>query len=367
MKSLGFLLIAWFSIFSNAATAAPDLDTQLKKASINQISVVLYNAYLKPWPFGTSDAAYRAQHMTEAMSLATQRVVGASWPDVIVIAEGFDDHLVGERALGPRRLDGYLQCQDDRACELKRSLWLSGYRWITENVGTEGHALQDGGVFIASRHPIESVEKLIYDDYACTDRFADKGAIYAKIRKKEQIVHVFGTHLQASYFHSKSGFLLKSCRDTLSDDGIDFALTRKKQLRQLREFIDAQKIPDDELIIIAGDMNVPKASQEFIWMNKALKTVPLQFRSTLPGNRLSTFDNRTNALKQCHRDFRSHEKYQRSCGEFNFAPSMWNDYVLFRSAKAPQNQPINVVLEIEYPKNRDLSDHHAVLGVIEVP
>ncbi|MEE2904647.1 MAG: sphingomyelin phosphodiesterase [Myxococcota bacterium] len=366
MKSLGFLLIAWFSIFSNAATAAPDLDTQLKPASINQISVVLYNAYLKPWPFGTADAAYRAQHMTEAMSLATQRVLGASWPDVIVIAEGFDDHLVGERALGPRRLDGYLQCQDDRACELKRSLWLSGYRWITENVGTEGRAIQDGGVFIASRYPIESVEKLIYDDYSCTDRFADKGAIYAKIQKSAQTVHVFGTHLQASYFHSKSGTLLKSCRDTLNDDGVDFEHVREKQLHQLATFIEAQEIPDDELIVLAGDMNIPRSSQEYLRMNRLLNTLALEFRSNLAGGQLSTFDNNTNALKQCRKELAANDRYRRSCGEFDFAPSMWNDYVLFRGGANLVGRPVNSVLEIEYPRHRDLSDHHAVLGVIEV-
>ena len=221
-------------------------------------------------------------------------------------------------------------------------------------------------MFIASRYPIESVSKLIYDDYSCTDRFADKGAIYAKIQKSEQTVHVFGTHLQASYFHSKSGTLLKSCRDTLDDDGINFENVREKQLHQLATFIKAQEIPTNELIVLAGDMNIPRSSQEFLQMNKVLNTLALEFRSNLTGGQLSTFDNKTNALKQCRKEFEYDDKYRRSCGEFDFAPSMWNDYVLFRGGAKLVGRPVNSVLEIEYPRHRDLSDHHAVLGVIRL-
>ena len=101
----------------------------------------------EPWPFRQrirpTSAAYNRGHI--AGYSAARRI----WPDVIVIAEGFDDHLVGERALAPAFRWIFTVPRRSKS-QLKRSLWLSGYRWITENVGTEGRAIKTG-VFIANR------------------------------------------------------------------------------------------------------------------------------------------------------------------------------------------------------------------------
>ena len=45
---------------------------------------------------------------------------------------------------------------------------------------------------------------------------------------------------------------------------------------------------------------------------------------------------------------------------------MWNDYVLLLGQKNAKTSYSNIVLEIEAAPQRDLSDHHAVIGLIEL-
>ena len=62
--------------------------------------------------------------------------------------------------------------------------------------------LVDGGLIILSRFPIVNYCYSNYSGGVMVDQFVDKGVLYAQIRVKDSILHLFNTHLQASYTYS---------------------------------------------------------------------------------------------------------------------------------------------------------------------
>jgi endonuclease/exonuclease/phosphatase family metal-dependent hydrolase len=104
-----------------------------------------------------------------------------------------------------------------------------------------------GGLMIISKFPIEQSKEIIFDRGTHSDMFASKGALYAKINigsaHHDLKVHVFNTHLQASYGHE---FNVNN----------PYADIRKKQLEQLAEFINQMTFRDKYPIILMGDFNV---------------------------------------------------------------------------------------------------------------
>lgn len=99
-----------------------------------------------------------------------------------------------------------------------------------------------------SRFPIISSDHLDFGFGLLSDSIAMKGALYAKIDISGKLLHLFTTHLQASY----PGLSLADFKATLR--------CRLEQVLMLREFIISKtglpNLPDDELVILAGDMNV---------------------------------------------------------------------------------------------------------------
>jgi len=121
------------------------------------------------------------------------------------------------------------------------------YPYQTVVVDRSG-SLEDGGVVIVSRWPIEYSKSIVYNDCTGDDCLAAKGAMYARINKNGKIYHLFGTHTQAY-------------KDTLKQ--ID---TRLNQLIQLKSFITSLNIPSSEPVIVGGDLNIDKhanVSQEY--------------------------------------------------------------------------------------------------------
>ncbi|OWY21440.1 hypothetical protein C7N43_24820 [Sphingobacteriales bacterium UPWRP_1] len=99
--------------------------------------------------------------------------------------------------------------------------------------------IEDGGVIIVSRWPIEFTNQLIYNNCEGEDCFASKGVMYARINKLGRTYHLFGTHMQAWKSDAKVS-------------------VRQEQLQQVKQFINQQQIPDGEPILIGGDLNVDK-------------------------------------------------------------------------------------------------------------
>lgn len=97
----------------------------------------------------------------------------------------------------------------------------------------------DSGVIILSRYPIEKMADQIYSDCTGKDCFAEKGLVYAKILKGKKAYHVFNTHT-AAYETDKAREI------------------RFKQIHELKAFIDKQKIPSNEAVLIGGDLNINK-------------------------------------------------------------------------------------------------------------
>jgi hypothetical protein len=59
--------------------------------------------------------------------------------------------------------------------------------------------LVDSGLLVLSRFPILSSEFMSYKIGILSDSASDKGYIYCKINVRGEILHLFVTHLQASY------------------------------------------------------------------------------------------------------------------------------------------------------------------------
>jgi endonuclease/exonuclease/phosphatase family metal-dependent hydrolase len=101
-----------------------------------------------------------------------------------------------------------------------------------------------GGLMIMSKYPIVDTQEIKFDKGSHSDKFVTKGVLYAKIKVDSSYVHVFNTHLQASYGHE-----FNFAPNT-------YASTRKKQLKKMAEFIQRVTSKDHYPILLAGDFNV---------------------------------------------------------------------------------------------------------------
>ena len=80
----------------------------------------------------------------------------------------------------------------------------------------------NGGIFIISKHPILNYKFYVYNSTSGTDSLVEKGILKATLLIKNNIIHVFTTHLQ-SWENYKN------------------EMTRIKQLEELQNFINEQK------------------------------------------------------------------------------------------------------------------------------
>ncbi|CAG8528962.1 6260_t:CDS:2 [Ambispora leptoticha] len=106
----------------------------------------------------------------------------------------------------------------------------------------------DGGLVLLSKFPLHEREVTVYPIGCYSDRFSDKGALYAKIAiTKNDCVHLFTTHTQASY----------SSAPPPNEQSV---VIRHQQLAHLRKFIDkcldAASRKPEELVLLVGDLNV---------------------------------------------------------------------------------------------------------------
>ena len=98
------------------------------------------------------------------------------------------------------------------------------------------------GVVVASRWPIEAQDSLAYR-HAChgLDCFTGKGAIYLRLRRGTQLIHLVATHFYLG--HSEAD-----------------PAQRQLQALALADFIGRQGIAPQEPVILAGDLNAAWAS-----------------------------------------------------------------------------------------------------------
>lgn len=122
-----------------------------------------------------------------------------------------------------------------------------------------------GGLMIISKYPIEATRELVFDKGVASDGFVRKGVLYAKVKVGSSYVHVFNTHMQASY-----GYEFK--------ENDPYASIRKKQISEVSSFIAKIALDDHHPIIVMGDFNVnainrpddPTDSKEYLEMMTSL-------------------------------------------------------------------------------------------------
>jgi endonuclease/exonuclease/phosphatase (EEP) superfamily protein YafD len=252
------------------------------------LDVLTFNTALLPWIAARTEQAARAAAMAP-------HLVGY---DVLVLQELFDDRLA----------QGVLR-------ELE-----AAYPYRGSPVGRAGAwGRQAGGIVILSRWPIEREAQATFDGVCSgSDCLADKGVAYAAVRKGDRVYHVFGTHAQSEY-------------------GTGVVRVRAAQFALVRDFVDAQRIPPDEPVILAGDLNADAHTPELADMLALLRAV----RPPTVGEGAYTWDPRANAWAGGRRE--------------------WLDYVLYAADHAAPVEAWNRVVPMR-DGDLDLSDHFAVWG-----
>lgn len=260
------------------------------------VNILAYNIFMLTPPIGNSDQTERAAALPDHLHHY----------DAIIFSEAF-----------------YNSARTDLQNGIQ-----SEYPYMTPVVD-EGTFNDDGGVFIASRFPIDTFAQIVYDDCNGSDCLAAKGVMYAKIDKLGQQYHLFGTHTQAW------------------PDASDVAV-RILQFKQLQTFIDSLQIPPNEAVIIGGDLNVDMIA-----------------------NNLGEYDGMLDSLNLIEPTYSGHPYSYDGATSYYASPGVeFLDYVM---AKADYKQPIssdNKVIILRSIADDmfnmfDLSDHLAVQGRLE--
>lgn len=288
---LAFLAAAVAAQATAQIPARAPADTAWAATSDHVLDVLTFNAALLPAAVASTGQAERVRQMAPSL-------IGY---DVLVLQELFVDAW-----------------RESLLAELS-----AYYPYRTDLVGRDGARgnplRQDGGIVILSRWPIERQAQLTFDE-ACsgTDCLGDKGVSYAALRKGERLYHVFGTHAQ-----SVNGFRVEQ--------------VRARQFALIKAFVDEQRIPASEPVILAGDFNVVAETPELETMLALLSAV----RPVTTGSLRYTWDPERNVWAD--------EEQQ------------WLDYVLYSADHAVPLAAWNRVVPLRAGA-LDLSDHFAVWG-----
>jgi len=183
---------------------------------------------------------------------------------------------------------------DDSAREILIHEMRKSFKYISKHLSEDAFPYQDGGVFIMSKWPIQDNQtQEVYEATSGMDALSRKGVVYVEIVKDEgfqkQNYHIFGTHLNA-----------------IEGDGQESIKTQNAQLIQLSKFIQAQHIPQNEPILIAGDFNIDPEADNY---NKMLNTLNA---GHMPQNDAYSFDANTNALACEHHKTYDHVLFSRN-------------------------------------------------------
>ncbi|MEU9112469.1 sphingomyelin phosphodiesterase [Streptomyces sp. NPDC048483] len=198
---------------------------------------------------------------------------------------------------------------------------------------------EDGGVTLLSKWPVVRKEQYIFQDACGSDSYSNKGFVYAVLDVNGTKVHVVGTHTQSTDSGCKAG---------------EAAADRAKQLKEIDAFLDAKKIPADEEVMVAGDLNIDSHGDEYNALLANADLAPADGRTGHP----YSFDTQENSIAK--------DRYPDD-------PREDLDYVLYRNGHArPAGWHNEVVKEESAPWTvsswgkdytyTNLSDHYPVIG-----
>ncbi|MER5350143.1 sphingomyelin phosphodiesterase [Kitasatospora sp. NPDC002551] len=209
--------------------------------------------------------------------------------------------------------------------------------WDATAGGYSSATPEDGGVTLLSKWPILRKEQYVFKDACGSDRFSNKGFVYAVLNVNGLRTHVIGTHLQST--------------DSGCSAGRPAAI-RAAQLKAMKAFVDAKNIPAAEPVVLAGDLNVDAHGTEYPALLANAGVAPADTRDGWA----DSFDTADNSIAA-----------YRYPGE----PKEDLDYVLYRADHARPAHYTNTVVRFHsapwtvsswgtgYTYN-DLSDHYPV-------
>ena len=212
------------------------------RTELSQINVLQLNTFLRPKLIHIG----RQEYLEERSLMLSQALNGF---DICAFNEAFQ--------FGSSIVDRFIEMVQQ-----------NGFHFIvsSKNPGFFSRFILDSGLLIISKFPIVFHDSIIYDDGVGVDNYAAKGVLYAKIETKENsFLHIFSTHLQASYGNPT---------------GKD-VLVRQSQISQLVEFIQ-KNVNDNFPIILLGDLNVnSRKGTEYLSLFNELKISNFQLIDTI--------------------------------------------------------------------------------------
>ncbi|KAI8049646.1 Endonuclease/exonuclease/phosphatase [Syncephalis plumigaleata] len=190
-------------------------------ASTSQVRLAQYNFFMRPPGINSNGNDYKDERLNYFIKYELDRF------DVIAFQEVF--------AFG-----------SGRRSQLIKLAYANGYKYSVASPRYTGVSLRiDGGLVLISRYPVVRSAVKTFDRGVDSDWLSAKGVIYAKLDVGGKHVHVFSTHLQASY----------SLNYPMTDRAVQ---VRMKQLYDMRHFMDEQLRDEatSDPVIFAGDLNI---------------------------------------------------------------------------------------------------------------
>ncbi|GAA2099343.1 sphingomyelin phosphodiesterase [Streptomyces albiaxialis] len=169
---------------------------------------------------------------------------------------------------------------------------------------------EDGGVTLLSKWPVLTKEQYVYKEGCGSDNMSNKGFVYAVLDVKGTKVHVVGTHTQST--------------DSGCGDG-EAERIRSAQFKEVDAFLDGKKIPADEQVLVAGDLNVDRHGSEHASMLSDAGLVDSDSR-TGRGHSFDTEDNSIAAER--YPDSPSEDLDYALHREGHARPEGWNNHVV---------------------------------------
>jgi hypothetical protein len=191
--------------------AAADLTNPRK------VNILSQNAYMRPSELFFDDQSTRKDYYDDVLHNY----------DAIIFQELFDD--------------------DVRAGLLAQLV--AEYPYQSTVVDIPNHSaldpVQDGGILIVSRWPIETQDQFLFGNNCnADDCLAYKGFKYCRINKLGVKYHLFDTHMDAF------------------NEEVDVNI-RKSQLQQAKTYIAGKAIPATEAVLFGGDLNIDRITNKF--------------------------------------------------------------------------------------------------------
>ncbi|WP_306349816.1 sphingomyelin phosphodiesterase [Flavobacterium sp. '19STA2R22 D10 B1'] len=204
--------------------------------------------------------------------------------------------------------------------------------------------IEDGGVMIASKYPIEYMSQYIFPTGCDFDALSLKGFAYARILKNGKRFHFVSTHLQSTQ---------PGC------NGNEVNI-RKNQLNLIKQYIDDLDIPSDEMVVYGGDFNVIKGTSEYNEMFDLLHVSEPHYSGAS-----YTWDTKANTMANYHYPYPANAREYLDyifVSNDHLKPSLWQNMVLDPVSSELQSNANMVNTKYYWV---DYSDHYPVAGFVQ--